>query len=63
MSLITNIISAGTSAVLTVILIHPIDVVKTRLQVSNDPGKINYKSLGIKVSIQTIYRNEGIGAF
>ena len=63
MSIITNIVSAGTSAVLTVTLIHPIDVVKTRLQVSNDLAKINYKSLGLVGSVRTIYRNEGIGAF
>jgi len=63
MSLITNIVSAGTSAVLTVTLIHPIDVVKTRLQVSNDLSKINYKSLGLVGSVKTIYKNEGIGAF
>ena len=63
MSLFTNIISAGSSAVLTVTIIHPIDVVKTRLQVSNNHSKINYKSLGIKGSVQTIYKNEGIEAF
>ena len=55
MSIITNIVSAGTSAVLTVTLIHPIDVVKTRLQVSNDLAKINYKSLGLVGSVTFFY--------
>jgi len=60
--LMKNVAAAGTSAVITVTGIHPIDVVKTRLQVSGQ-GTRNYKALGIRGSIQTIFKEEGITAF
>jgi hypothetical protein len=59
--LLRNVGAAGSSAVLAVTGIHPIDVVKTRLQISDGP--VNYKGLGIKGTIQTIAKSEGIPAF
>ena len=41
--------------------IHPIDVLKTRLQVSGGPGARDYKSLGIGGSLAVIAREEGVG--
>jgi len=41
---------------------HPIDVVKTRLQVSGE-GTRNYKALGIGGTVQIIAKEEGIPAF
>ncbi len=44
---------------------HPIDVVKTRLQVSGDGtnGARNYKSLGIGGTVRVIAAEEGVSAF
>ncbi|RYH29451.1 solute carrier family 25 protein [archaeon] len=41
---------------------HPIDVVKTRLQVSGE-GTRNYKALGIGGTVRVIAKEEGIAAF
>jgi hypothetical protein len=62
MELLNNVIAAGISAVVTVSAIHPIDVVKTRLQISDSSVK-NYKALGINGTIKTIYKDEGARAF
>lgn len=62
MSVIHNVASAGASAVLTVSCIHPMDVIKTRLQISGQ-GARNYKSLGIRKTVATIWREEGVSAF
>ena len=42
---------------------HPIDVVKTRLQVSGAQGARDYKSLGIGGTVSIIAKEEGISAF
>jgi len=60
--IIKNVAAAGSSAVITVTGIHPIDVVKTRLQISGE-GTRNYKSLGISGTVQTILKEEGLSAF
>lgn len=60
--LMNNIFAAGTSAVITVTGIHPIDVVKTRLQVSGNNAR-NYKQLGIAGTIRTMSKEEGISSF
>ena len=62
MDILKNISAAGISAVVTVTGIHPIDVVKTRLQVSSKETR-NYSSLGITGTIKTIAKEEGIQAF
>jgi len=56
--------AAGSAAVIAVTGIHPIDVVKTRLQVSGSgSGGRNYKALGIGGSVKVIAAEEGISAF
>jgi hypothetical protein len=64
-NLLKSVAGAGTAAVITVSFIHPIDVVKTRLQVSGDAssGARNYKQLGIAGSVRVIAAEEGITAF
>jgi len=63
MDVLRNVGAAGSSAVITVTGIHPIDVVKTRLQVSGEGGGRNYKALGIGGSIRVIASEEGIASF
>eukprot|EP01038_Epipyxis_sp_PR26KG_P004108 gene4108-5858_t len=63
MDLLKSVGAAGSSAVITVTGIHPIDVVKTRLQVSGGAGSRNYKALGIGGTISVIASEEGISAF
>jgi hypothetical protein len=65
MELVKNVGAAGCSAVITVTGIHPIDVVKTRLQICDPTNTkaINYKALGIQGTVQTIFTKEGIPAF
>eukprot|EP01036_Dinobryon_divergens_P009387 gene9387-12554_t len=65
MDLLKSVTAAGTAAVVTVTGIHPIDVVKTRLQVSGDPssGARNYKALGIGGTCKVILTEEGVTAF
>ena len=60
--LLRSVAAAGSSAVITVTGIHPIDVVKTRLQVSGE-GTRNYKALGIGGTVKTIFKEEGVPAF
>lgn len=54
---------AGSAAVITVTFVHPIDVVKTRLQVSGTAGARNYKELGVIGTVTTVAKEEGITAF
>jgi hypothetical protein len=65
LDMLKSVAGAGAAAVITVTFIHPIDVLKTRLQVSGDAstGARNYKALGIGGSISVIAREEGIAAF
>lgn len=63
MDLLKSVGAAGSSAVITVTGIHPIDVVKTRLQVSGGDGSRNYKALGIGGTVKVIATEEGIAAF
>jgi len=63
MDVFKNVGAAGSSAVITVTAIHPIDVVKTRLQVSGEGGGRNYKALGIGGSVKVIATEEGIASF
>lgn len=61
MNLLNNIGSAGTSAMITVCITHPIDVTKTYLQVYNDKN-INNKKTIIEI-FKIIKNNEGKKAF
>ena len=58
-----SIAGASTAAVITVTFVHPIDVVKTRLQVSGTGEGRNYKKLGIVGSVKVIFKEEGLRAF
>jgi len=57
--LLKNVFCAGAAAVFTVTFIHPIDVVKTRIQVASANGQ----STGIGGVIGDAMKNEGAGAF
>jgi len=54
-SLLTQVGMAGTAAVITVSFIHPIDVVKTRIQVSNE-----FASLGMGGTVKKVMSDEGV---
>lgn len=60
--LLKSVAGAGGSAVITVSFIHPIDVVKTRLQVSGGDSR-NYKSLGVSGTVKVIIKEEGFKSF
>lgn len=57
--LLKNVFCAGAAAVFTVTFIHPIDVVKTRIQVASANGQ----ETGIGGVIGDAMKNEGAGAF
>lgn len=64
MEMLKSVVGAGAAAVFTVTFIHPIDVLKTRLQVSGDgSGGRNYKALGVTGTLRVIAAEEGVGAF
>mmetsp|Transcript_6276 Transcript_6276/g.13059 ORF Transcript_6276/g.13059 Transcript_6276/m.13059 type:complete len:309 (-) Transcript_6276:325-1251(-) len=62
-SLLQQVAGAGSAAVITVSFIHPIDVVKTRLQVSGTGGARDYRALGVGGTVKTIASEEGVAAF
>ena len=62
-SLFKNISLAGTAAVLTVQIIHPIDVVKTRLQIQGEAGRQTKQYNGVTGVIRTIATEEGMASF
>lgn len=57
--LLKNVFCAGAAAVFTVTFIHPIDVVKTRIQVASNKGE----NVGIGGVIGSAMKDEGPGAF
>jgi len=62
--LIKNVICAGGAAVITVSFIHPLDVVKTRLQISGEAGRAGGKQYnGLADVVKTTISEEGAGAF
>lgn len=56
-SLLKQVGMAGTSAVITVSFIHPIDVVKTRIQISAE-----YGALGMGGTVKKVVGTEGVAA-
>ena len=62
-TLLQQVGGAGSAAVITVSFIHPIDVVKTRLQVSGTGGMRDYRALGVGGTVKTIASEEGVTAF
>jgi hypothetical protein len=57
-----SVAGAGAAAVITVTFIHPIDVVKTRLQISGGDSR-NYRALGVFGTINIILKEEGFKSF
>lgn len=58
-----NIAGAGGAAVITVSFIHPIDVVKTRLQIAGEAGRQTKQYNGVSGVVKTVLADEGAGAF
>jgi hypothetical protein len=62
--LLKNVFCAGGAAVITVSFIHPLDVVKTRLQVSGEKGRTGGKQYtGLVDVVKTTLSDEGANAF
>ena len=61
--LIKNVFCAGGAAVITVSFIHPIDVVKTRLQIAGEAGRQTKQYNGIGGVVKTVLSEEGAAAF
>jgi len=61
--LLENVVCAGGAAVMTVSFIHPIDVVKTRLQIAGEAGRATKAYGGVGSAIRMIIKDEGIRAF
>ena len=62
-SVIKNVVTAGTTAVITVQVIHPIDVTKTRLQIQGEAGRATKQYNGVTGVIRTIVTEEGVASF
>lgn len=58
-----NIFCAGGAAVITVSFIHPIDVVKTRLQIAGEAGRQTKQYNGVSGVIKSVLADEGAMAF
>ena len=58
-----NIGCAGGAAVITVSFIHPVDVIKTRLQISGEVGREGKKYNGVSGVIKSVLADEGAAAF
>lgn len=63
MDVLRSLGCAGGAAVATVTIVHPVDTVKTRLQVSGSAGARDYRSLGVLGTVRTVAAEEGITAF
>jgi len=61
--MLKNIGCAGGAAVITVSFIHPIDVVKTRLQIAGEAGRQTKQYNGVSGVIKTVLADEGAAAF
>ena len=53
----------GTAAVIVVNFIHPIDLIKTRLQIQGEAGRQTKAYNGVRGVIKTVLADEGFGAF
>lgn len=59
-----NVACAGGAAVITVSFIHPIDVVKTRLQISGEAGREGGKAYnGMGDVVKSVLKEEGASSF
>jgi len=58
----SDFLLSGTAAVMAITCTNPVDVVKTRLQLQNEPGSANARRYrGIAHAFATIARAEGVG--
>ena len=55
--------TSGMAAVMTVCIIHPIDLVKTRLQIAGEAGRQTKAYNGVLGTIKTVGSQEGYAAF
>jgi D-mannonate dehydratase len=62
-SLLRNIATAGTAAVITVNFVHPIDTIKTRLQISGEKGHATAQYANSFQAIKIISQEGGMTAF
>ena len=62
-SLVKNVAGAGGAAVITVTFIHPIDVIKTRLQIAGEAGRQTKQYNGVSGVIKVVLADEGAAAF
>ena len=53
-SIISSVLTAGTAAVIAVQFTHPIDVIKTRLQIQGEAGRTTKHYNGVTGVIRTI---------
>lgn len=61
--LMKNMWCGGTAAVIVVNFIHPIDLIKTRLQISGEVGRNVKEYNGVSGVIRTVLADEGFSAF
>lgn len=62
-SLLRSIATAGTAAVITVNFVHPIDTIKTRLQIAGEAGRKTAQYSGSLSAIKIIAQEGGLSAF
>ncbi len=62
-SLIQSVGTAGLAAIITVNFVHPIDTIKTRLQIDGEAGRSTAKYTGSLSAIKIIMKEGGISAF
>jgi len=62
-SLFRSIATAGTAAVITVNFVHPIDTIKTRLQISGEKGRSTIQYTNSFHAMKVISQEGGMRAF
>ena len=62
-SILSSVLTAGTAAVMAVQFTHPIDVIKTRLQIQGEAGRTTKHYNGVSGVVRTIISEEGIACF
>ena len=61
--LLKNVACAGGAAVTTCTFVHPIDLLKVRLQIQGEAGRQTKQYNGVRGVISTVYAEEGLLAF
>ena len=60
--MLKNMVCACSAAIITVCFTHPIDVVKTRMQIMGEAGRVTKAYSGVFGTIRTVYTTEGLRA-